>query len=67
LLSGGSCSAIACESGLNRSRYSDELAPRAESPVASSAVFGCGKAMTAKLKVIVDSAVGGKETLRVAR
>jgi hypothetical protein len=43
------------ECGLNRGRYSGDLAPRAESPVTSRAILNCGKAMTAKLKMIMDA------------
>ena len=53
----------------NADRYSDDLAPSAESPAASSTVFGCGTAMTMTLmtlKVIEDVVVDGETTLRVA-
>jgi hypothetical protein len=55
-----------CVSGSNSGRQSGDVAPRAEGPVAGSAILICGEAMTAELKVIVDAAVRGKKTLRVA-
>ena len=47
-------------------RYADDPAPSAESPIASSAMCGCGNAMASKLKEIVNAAVSGKKTLRMA-
>ena len=45
--------------------HAGDIAPRAESSIASAAVFTGGQAVTAKLKVIVDPAVVGKKTLGV--
>jgi hypothetical protein len=49
--------------GSNGGRDPDRLTPGAESAIASNTIFGCGNAMAAELKEIMDAAVSGKETL----
>jgi len=56
---------LPCAAGSNGRRYAGDFAPRAESAAASDTIFSSGKAMTAKLKVIVDAAVSRKEALRM--
>jgi transposase len=46
-------------------RNPGHLPPCAEGGIASLAVFGGGQAVMAKLKVVVDPAVGRQKTLRV--
>jgi len=48
-------------------RYADHLAPGSEGGVASGTVLVGRQAVAAKLEVVVDAAVGGKEALSVAR
>jgi len=45
----------------------DHLTPCLKGGVACGSIRGGGQAATAELEVVVDPAVGGKETLRVAR
>jgi len=51
----------------DRGSNTTQIAPGTEHLLPSSAVFVGGEAMTTKLEVVVDLAMGGQETLCVAR
>ena len=44
-------------------READQLAPGAEGGIASGTVLVSGQAMAAKLEMVVDMTMGGKEAL----
>jgi hypothetical protein len=54
------------ERGAHDSRHTGEIAPGAKGVVASGAVLVGGEAVTAKLEVVVDAAMGEEEALRMA-
>jgi hypothetical protein len=49
-----------------RGNFAD-VAPCAKGDIASGTILVCTEAMTAKLEVVVDPAVGGKKALRMTR
>jgi hypothetical protein len=50
-----------------RGSNTGKITPGAKGVVANGTVLGGGKAVTAKLEVVVDAAMSGKKALRMAR
>jgi hypothetical protein len=51
----------------SQASHTGEIVPGTKRVVTSGTVLGGGEAVTAKLKVVVDSAMGGEEALRMPR
>ena len=64
---GASGGVVALNSSFGGGRDTNEIAPATKGEIASGTVLIGGEAVTSELEVVVDPALSGEETLRVAR
>ena len=59
------CRGLVADQGLREGDNTGHLTPGAKSGGTGRTIIGGGKAMAAKLEVVVDATMGGEKTLRL--